>query len=977
MDHTHPRGLLLRLYAHRDSKARRSIVLGSFLFDFEGFLGLVGFGSVPLTSGLGVGRARWQPCSSNWSEALLGVQHCLKFVISWALMLLHDTFLRDSLVTGQWLKLRQAVVDKVMWWRSVIYCLAGHLSGLAITSKPKPPIPLPFSHFSVDRFLLEWFGSPCDVGSIEFEEYLSQLGHTGSAPLVKRFLDIHSTDPSRAQALLSSLLSPKSAPDIGLLDEASGARLTEAAIVDLLTREVAERPEQAHQGIDAFTDAVTSALGDHYKLAMREVADEPHMWFNFDEVQGWIATLDLSKASMRFPRAAVRNDNLLGQQLSWLLLNLFLALGVTPRAWLREITFIRKRGPQTVTDLKNLRPISYTDELQSLFDLAWLCRCRDKLERYIGSEQAGGRFDSCLVSVGILVALQVRRNWSLPTFCLKADLLQGYDLTWKSAVLLHARWAGISGSFWLCLHSALHQDEFRVKYGPLVGPALLSISAGLGQGGRRAVHLFNALARGIPDELRKRVIGVSVGASPMLLDALKLHQRLAGNVVLHDLVRLSSSLHAKQIIGQECNVDLEAVSLDTALLTIDVLASHQLLVSQFVDDVFVFQSTLWGVGRACNALETFCAQWRHRFASGKNKISLLVVSPYQCAHLQPPSLDGAEISIESSCHVLGPLFDRNFSLLPMLESLCGRIVKETAQLSASLRDLAIGLPHQVLQMSLRVESKVLFGCEVLASASPGWLQVAKLLNAAHYKALKALLGIEGASLGQGGYSRILWILGLDLRLSSKVALRIFSLRARLFSLPSHNPVFEAVTGASKVTGATWLDDAKALLSLYHIGPESDFNSFARRLPTSMPSKVKVRCWVRSVVVPALVQFDRSWRETQLDPSWLANASLEHSVRLILSEANWTKRVWQYARCWYLSRLSGAPAFAAFGRALPANPHCSHCHCGLSLRHLIHECPLASSTNVDWSAWLQPCREASVLRDRIMHVGRCTARAMYG
>ena len=125
---------------------------------------------------------------------------------------------------------------------------------------------------------------------------------------------------------------------------------------------------------------------------------------------------------------------------------------------------------------------------------------------------------------------------------------QGYDLTWKSAVLLHARWAGISGSFWLCLHSALHQDEFRVKYGPLVGPALLSISAGLGQGGRRAVHLFNALARGIPDELRKRVIGVSVGASPMLLDALKLHQRLAGNVVLHDLVRLSSSLHAKQII---------------------------------------------------------------------------------------------------------------------------------------------------------------------------------------------------------------------------------------------------------------------------------------------------------------------------------------------------------------------------------------------------------------------------------------------
>ena len=96
---------------------------------------------------------------------------------------------------------------------------------------------------------------------------------------------------------------------------------------------------------------------------------------------------------------------------------------------------------------QNLRPISYTDELQTiLFRLAWLQRCRHLLEAYVGPEQTGGRFDSTLVSLGILVTLQAKRNWLLPTYCLKADLLQGYDLAWKAAMLLHTRWAGVTGS---------------------------------------------------------------------------------------------------------------------------------------------------------------------------------------------------------------------------------------------------------------------------------------------------------------------------------------------------------------------------------------------------------------------------------------------------------------------------------------------------------------------------------------------------
>ena len=251
---------------------------------------------------------------------------------------------------------------------------------------------------------------------------------------------------------------PKVATEICLVDGSSGDRASDSTIVRLLTQDVLERPQQAHPGDEVFTEAVNATLQDERAKAHTEAAQEPHMFFELEEVTRWIQNISIHKASLRFPRAAIHNDQPLGRRLCWLLLNLFLALGVVPSAWMREISFIRKRGPQIVTDFKNLRPISYTDELQTLFDLAWLQKCRSILEAYVGSEQSGGRYDSVLISLGILIALQTRRNLSLPTFCLKADLLQGYDLAWKSAILLHTRWAGIKGSLWLCLDSSLQQD---------------------------------------------------------------------------------------------------------------------------------------------------------------------------------------------------------------------------------------------------------------------------------------------------------------------------------------------------------------------------------------------------------------------------------------------------------------------------------------------------------------------------------------
>ena len=136
-------------------------------------------------------------------------------------------------------------------------------------------------------------------------------------------------------------------------------------------------------------------------------------FFTFVEVSEWIKAIVPNKALLRFPRAAIVASNHEGRRLCYLLLNLFLALAVVPTAWMREICNIRKRGPQVVTDLRNIRPISFTDDLQTLFDMAWLARCREKLERYVGAEQGGGRFDSTLIAIGAVVGLQTRRNCQL------------------------------------------------------------------------------------------------------------------------------------------------------------------------------------------------------------------------------------------------------------------------------------------------------------------------------------------------------------------------------------------------------------------------------------------------------------------------------------------------------------------------------------------------------------------------------------
>ena len=161
------------------------------------------------------------------------------------------------------------------------------------------------SELSLDKFLLEWYGPQCHGDTIEFEEFLSNLGKAGCSTVVRRFLDCHASDPGRAQAILSMMINPKVATEICLVDGSSGDRASDSTIVHLLTQDVLERPQQAHPGDEVFTEAVNATLQDERAKAHTEAAQEPHMFFELEEVTRWIQNISIHKASLRFPRAAI------------------------------------------------------------------------------------------------------------------------------------------------------------------------------------------------------------------------------------------------------------------------------------------------------------------------------------------------------------------------------------------------------------------------------------------------------------------------------------------------------------------------------------------------------------------------------------------------------------------------------------------------------------------------------------------------
>ncbi|CAE8740149.1 unnamed protein product, partial [Polarella glacialis] len=194
------------------------------------------------------------------------------------------------------------------------------------------------------------------------------------------------------------------------------------------------------------------------------------------------------------------------------------------------------------------------------------------------------------------------------------------------------------------------------------------------------------------------------------------------------------------------------------------------------------------------------------------------------------------------------------------------------------RTHCLGLPHQVDEFWLRVVPSALHGAEALASCEGGWPTIQHRLNQAQYMVIKVLLGAESASLGAGGYGRAMLGVGMKARLGTRVAERIALVRARMLSQPMDSPIAEALLGASKVTGATWMDHAAAVSRGLGLIPD-----FIEHRPSiellqkgGSSARLAVQSWKRSVVRPRVLSLEKAWLQQQSD-EWMASGGLQGSL----------------------------------------------------------------------------------------------------
>jgi len=333
--------------------------------------------------------------------------------------------------------------------------------------------------------------------------------------------------------------------------------------------------------------------------------------------------------------------------------------------------------------------------------------------------------------------------------------------------------------------------------------------------------------------------------------------------------------------------------------------------------------------------------------------------------------------VVSKMNVLGSTFDHNLDFEPMLAEVLGSTHSGSARLFTQLRDLSIGVAQQVQQLPMRVLASTFHGAEPLASAAAGWASVAKRLDGLHYTVMKMTLGAEGCSLGAGGRHRLMMILGVELRLSTAMAIRIVLARARLLSLPPGNPVEAAISGAEHSTGRTWLSDAVEVMRGMGIHEDQDFlrtpaalQHLMVRTPESRQKAVLI--WKRLIVMPAAKGLDRRWIAGQIGQSTPLPWEIHIQDELLpgaLRYVHLTKGTWFQVRIWAAARASGSIPWAAMGRSDLSNVSaCPFCDESLDLQHIVHSCSHFPGTE-PWPSQFERHADLNVTLDRIRWVGR--------
>jgi len=127
-----------------------------------------------------------------------------------------------------------------------------------------------------------------------------------------------------------------------------------------IEHDLLHRSDKAEAGSPTLHAQVRQEVAQIRVAALKQTANEASEFASWTMVKECCEHLQWKKAAVRLPRASLRFQTDQGFLVIWVLVNLVANMCLTPSSWLREVTAIRKKGPMKVSNLNNLRPVSYT-----------------------------------------------------------------------------------------------------------------------------------------------------------------------------------------------------------------------------------------------------------------------------------------------------------------------------------------------------------------------------------------------------------------------------------------------------------------------------------------------------------------------------------------------------------------------------------------------------------------------------------------
>ena len=274
--------------------------------------------TIPILKQQQVGVARWG-FGAGWEEASEAVSCSLKFAAAWAACALNDRTLRSWTAQGKCRGTRLNILDRVVWRRSVLLTLAGHVR----LNRPRQSQDLAQELWP----LMAADGAEDFLATEASEDVLARLRSSLHAERVAKFTNLSAYNQSAAQAYLSNLLKPKELLQTRLSEEGTGRQLTDFETLEAIANDVVARGETGHRGVPAFDAWVQSSVAKARAEALASTLSSPTLFVGLLVLSKLLDSVQPRKASAQLPRQAVAAASSSSRVLTWLLINLFFCPG--------------------------------------------------------------------------------------------------------------------------------------------------------------------------------------------------------------------------------------------------------------------------------------------------------------------------------------------------------------------------------------------------------------------------------------------------------------------------------------------------------------------------------------------------------------------------------------------------------------------------------------------------------------------------